>query len=225
VLLLSTSAWAGTPLPDGPHIVVTGNGKVTVAPDQVRVSAQFVSRDPQPLTAKRSVDEAVNRYLAVLSRFAIAKGDVEAGNLSTSEQMSFHEGKRISNGYMAQRDVSVLLKDVTQLNQLMDAGLASGASNVWPSKFESAREDALLIEAKTRAAEDARSKAEQVARSFGAHLGPVYSIDSLQMHSSVSFDNYAPPPAAPDVGASVAVYLQPTIDYSQFVQVVFELKR
>ena len=53
---LATPAWAGTPLPDSPHIVVTGSGKVSVAPDQVRVSAQFEARDPQPLAAKRSVD-------------------------------------------------------------------------------------------------------------------------------------------------------------------------
>lgn len=224
-MLLVTPAWAGTPLPDAPHIVVTGMGKVSAAPDQVRVSAQFEARDPQPLAAKRSVDQAVARYLIVLGDFAIAKPDIEAGGLSSYEQVSFHEGKRVSNGHVAQRNVTVVLKDVDQLNRLIDAGLAAGANNVSPLKFESAREEALLVDAKTQAAEDARRKAEQVAQSFGARLGPVYSIDSLQMHSSVSYDVYAAPAAAPDVGASVAPYFQPSIDYTQFVQVVFELRR
>lgn len=222
---LSTPAWAGTPLPDAPHIVVTGMGKVSVAPDQVRVSAQFEARDPQPLAAKRSVDQAVARYLAVLGDFAIAKSDIEAGSLSSYEQVFFHEGKRVSNGQVAQRNVSVVLKRLDQLNGLIDAGLAAGANNVSPLKFESAREEALLVEAKAKAADDARSKAEQVAQSFGARLGPVYSIDSLQMQSSVSYNNYAVPAAAPDVGASVAPYFQPSIDYTQSVQAVFELRR
>jgi uncharacterized protein YggE len=222
---LATPAWAGTPLPDSPHIVVTGSGKVSVAPDQVRVSAQFEARDPQPLAAKRSVDEAVGRYLAILGDFAISKPDIEAGSLSSYEQVFFHEGKRVSNGFVAQRNVTVVLKNLDQLNRLIDGGLAAGANTVSPLKFESAREEALLVEAKAKAAEDARSKAEQVAHGFGARLGPVYSIDSLQMYSSVSYNSYAPPAAAPDVGASVAPYFQPSIDYTQSVQVVFELRR
>src|SRR5690606_1171214 len=101
LLFACGTAFAGTPLPDAPHIVVSGQGEVSAKPDAARVQFDFESRAPQPLPAKQAVDAAVNRLLGGLD----ASEDVDYGD----------DGERTSNGFVASRSVTVLLKDIDRL--------------------------------------------------------------------------------------------------------------
>lgn len=85
----TTTANAGTPLPDGPHIVASGQGKVSVKPDSARVRFDFASRAAQPLPAKQAVDAAVNRLLAGLDAFGVQDADVTASSLDASEDVNY----------------------------------------------------------------------------------------------------------------------------------------
>ena len=78
LLLSCTTALAGTPLPDGPHIVVTGEGKLSTKPDSARVRFDFEQRATQPLPAKQAVDAAVNKLLASLGTYGIEDKDITA---------------------------------------------------------------------------------------------------------------------------------------------------
>lgn len=223
---LAPSAFAGTPLPDAPHIVVAGQGKVTVKPDSARLSFEFASRAAQPLQAKKTVDQGVNRLLEALSGFGIADEDIEAGGLQASEDVDYTDsGKRVSNGYEASRTVTVLLKRIDRLNDLIDAGLASGATGFRNLVFESTRAAELRAEAKRKAIQHARDQANDTAGAFGMALGPIYSIDSAT--SQVEFGYRAQTLDSVTVtGSSTAGrYIQPTVDYAENVRAVFELKR
>ena len=64
-MALSTApAMADTPLPDGPHVVANGSGKVVAAPDMAEISVSVNVIDPASTRAKARVDDAVNRFLA-----------------------------------------------------------------------------------------------------------------------------------------------------------------
>ncbi|MDN5782226.1 MAG: SIMPL domain-containing protein, partial [Luteimonas sp.] len=82
-------AFAGTPLPDAPHVVASGQGKVSAKPDSARVEFNFVQRSQQPLPAKQAVDVAVNRLLDGLDAFGIADKDITASGLDASEDVDY----------------------------------------------------------------------------------------------------------------------------------------
>ncbi|GGD51059.1 SIMPL domain-containing protein [Pseudoxanthomonas indica] len=224
---LAGTAWAGTALPDGPHISVSGEGKVSAKPDQVRLVFEFESRNAQVLPAKQSVDNAVNKVLALLPGFGIEDADVTASELSASEDIDYsNSGRRISNGYEASRRVTVVLKDIGRVNQLIDAGLAAGASGFGGVDFESSQAEQLREQARAMAAENARSKASASVKHFGATLGPIYSIGSV---NSQSPDRYGATLDAVTVSGSrrrsEGVYLRPSVEFVETVQVVFDVKR
>lgn len=226
LFIASLPALAGTPLPDAPHIVVSGEGKVSAPPDSVRLSFEFESRASQPLPAKQSVDQGVNRLLARLTDFGIADSDIRASDLSASEDIDYTDsGRRVSNGFEASRSVSVLLKPVDRLNELIDAGLAAGAKGFSGLAFESTQATALRSEAKRKAIEKVRSQASETAAAFGASLGAVYSVDSVG--SNTRFDYYGRTLDRITVTGNRAPgrYLAPTVEYSENVSAVFELKR
>lgn len=228
LLCIPLPSLAGTPLPDGPHIVVTGEGKVSASPDSARIRFDFEHRGATTLPAKQGVDAAVNRLLDRLSAFEIADADVQASELSASEDVDFDDkGKRVSNGFVAERNVTVVLKNVDRLNEFLDAGLAAGATTIADVSFESTHAERLREEAKDKAVSDAKEKAAAMARAFAAGLGAIYSINSVntrigEHYSATTLDSITVSGSrVPRPGR----YLQPTVDYSASVSAVFELQR
>lgn len=225
--MAASTAMAGTPLPDGPHIVVSGEGKATVKPDSAQVRVRFEQRAEQPLPAKQTVDRQVNALLAGTGRFGIAESDIRASDLSVSEDVVFDKSdRRVSNGHVAERSVSVVLNDLERLNEFLDFCLSAGASDISQVSFESTRAADLRTEAKRKAVANAREKGEEMALAFGARLGRVYSIDSVNSRFANGWG------AVPLSGIQVTGsrlgsgrYLQPTVDYSESVNAVFELVR
>ncbi len=226
-LAASWNVQAGTPLPDGPHIVVSGEAKVSVKPDSARIRFDFEHHAESPLPAKQSVDSSVNTLLAVLQGYGVADADISASDLNAAEDVEYTDsGKRVSNGYEATRSVTVVLKEIDRLNELLDDGLRSGAREIGTIVFESRRAEDLREQAKLEAVAEARAKAADMAKAFGADIGPVYSIDSVGSrlasgYGATTLDSIV----VTGSRAAGGRYLQPTVEYAASVSAVFELLR
>ncbi len=227
LLLACPVAFAGTPLPDAPHVVASGQGKVSTKPDTARVQFEFEQRAPRPLPAKHAVDTAVNRLLDGLDAYGVADEDITASSLDASEDVDYgNDGTRTSNGFIASRSVTVLLKDVDRLNEFLDAGLAAGAHGIGSVAFESSSQDSLRAQARQQAVADARAKAAEMAAAFGARLGPVYSIGSINsryasQYGATTLDRVEVTGSRMQRGR----YVQPEVEYTETVSAVFELQR
>lgn len=131
----------------------------------------------------------------------------------------------MSSGFVASRSVTVLLRQVARLNAFLDTGLAAGADEIADVSFESSRADALREEARRKAVDDARAKAEGMATAFGARLGPVYSIDSAgsnqaARYGATTLDRIE----VTGTRMSPGRYLQAEVEYTGSVSAVFELQ-
>ncbi len=231
LLAVAGMANAGTPLPDGPHIVVSGAGRVSVAPDMARVVLSVSKRDPVAANAKLAVDAAVNGYLEVLKRNRIAEADVTASAISVNEDYEWQNNRKVSRGFRGSRNVSVHLRDVPKLNALLDGGLAAGMNQIDAVNFESSREDALRQEARRKAAAQSRERATELATAYGATLGKIYSINSVGSSMANRYGGELGTVTvtgtamnAPGV-VPVGQYLAPTIEFNERVDVVFDLQR
>ena len=226
---LSTApAMADTPLPDGPHVVANGSGKVVAAPDMAEISVSVNVNDPASTRAKARVDDAVNRFLAELDRQGVAAADIEASDLALNEDVDTNDdGRRVSNGYNARRAVAFKLRDLSKFNALLDAALAAGMNRFSNADFTSSRADALRAEARAKAAADATSRARELAAGFNARLGSVYSINSANSDLSSRFRYGQGSLDSVSVTGSAAApgrYLKPEIEFSESVTAVFTIQ-
>lgn len=227
-LMLTAPCLAGTPLPDSPHVVASGEGKVTVAPDlaTVTISAQY--RNPVAATAKQSVDRSIAAFLALAPQFGLGSQDVTASDLSLSEDVDYDQrDRRVSNGFIARREVNVRLRTIERLGEFLDAAVAAGLNEIDSVSFESTRKETLKLQARAKAVADAREKAAGLAEAFGTSLGAVYSINSV---TSGLGDGYGGTLDRVQVTGSRARadtgrYLQPRVDYTERVSAVFELTK
>lgn len=229
-MLISMSiqpARAGTPLPDAPHVVANGEGRVSAKPDSAQVSLSVSARDADAAVVKRRVDDAVNGFLAALKQRSISTDDVSASALAINEDVEYEDGKRISRGFRGQRSVQVRVRDIASINAIINEGLAAGMNGVDSVSFKSLREDALRQQAREAAAAQSRERASALAAAYGARLGRVYSINSVNSNImnryGASLDRVvvtgsrAPAPAAP------GQYIKPSIEFNEGVDVVFEI--
>jgi hypothetical protein len=225
-LLLGTPCFAGTPYPDAPHVVASGEGKVTVAPDMATISLGVDYHNASAAAAKQAVDRSVNALLKLAPEYAVAAAGVTASDLSLSEDVDNDDrGRRVSNGFRAKRDVEVKLRNLDRLNAFLDAALAAGATGIDDVSFASSHADDLRHQARDKAAADARAKASDLARGFDAVLGPVYSIDSVDSNRTQGYGQTLDRVEVTGGRINPGRYLQPTVDYTERVSVVFELKR
>jgi uncharacterized protein YggE len=227
-LLLSAPVFAGTPYPDAPHVVANGEGEVVVAPDMATVTLTAQYKNASPAAAKQAVDRSINAVLKLAPRFGLAPTDITASDLSLEKRWRTDDSdRRIDEGYAASREIKLKLRDLGKLNALVDAALAAGMNQIDGVDFESSHEDELRLQARAKAAVDARAKATELAKGFDAMLGPVYSINSVNSNVAQSYGNAATLDRIQVTGSrtDAGQYLQPTVTYSERVAVVFELKR
>lgn len=221
--LSPAAAVAGTPLPDAPHVVVQGEGLVSVAPDSATVSMVARHRSANAGDAKRVVDGAVAALLMVAPDFDVAPD----GHHRLRPRPARGRGIRRQQpptAHVASREVKVRLGDLERLGAWMDAALAAGFTDVFDVSFS--QQVRLREHARVRAVADAREKAGGLAAAFGGRLGPVYSINSLnsmqtQGYGNTALDRIQVTGSRIDSGR----YLQPKIDFTERASAVFEIAR
>ncbi|MGY1424452.1 SIMPL domain-containing protein [Lysobacter sp. A289] len=225
--LAPAAAIAGTPLPDAPHVVVQGEGEVSVAPDAAIISMVARHRASNPGEAKRVVDRAVDALLKAAPGFDVHSDDITTSDLALREDIDYDDNDRpLPPAHVASREVKVRLDDLDTLGAYMDAALAAGFTDIADVTFKSSKEASLREEARAHAVADAREKATGLANAFGGNLGPVYSINSVnsvQAHGygNTTLDRIQVTGTRMDSGR----YLQPTIDFTERVSAVFEISR
>ena len=225
-LFLSSPSFAGTPYPDAPHVVATGNGEINVVPDEATVVLSADIHDPDAARAKQGVDRAVNAVVALAPRYGAEPKDVTAADLSLSEDIDTdRDGRRTSNGFEASREIKVKLHSLDRVNAFIDDALAAGMTSIDRIEVSSGNPDTLAKQAREKAAADARTQAAELARSLGATLGPVYSIDSVDSNREHSYGGNLDRIEVTGSRVNTGRYLQPVVRYSAQVSVVFELKR
>lgn len=227
LLAVSPVVLAGTPLPDGPHIVVRGEGTVSAVPDSAEVTMTVQHVAATPAEAKRVVDEAVNALIAAAPGFDVAPGDITASDLHLQRKAEEDDqGRPLPVGYSAYRRVKVTLGDIQRLGEYTDATLALGFTGIGNIDFQSTREDALREEARAKAVAQAREQAAGLIAKFGGTLGPVYSINSVdsslaQGYGAQTLDRIQVTGSRVDL----AQYLRPNIEFVEEVSAVFEINR
>ncbi|APV68793.1 oxidative stress defense protein [Salmonella enterica subsp. enterica serovar Essen] len=221
---LSAMSAQASELPEGPHIVTSGTASVDAVPDIATLAIEVNVAAKDAATAKKQADERVAQYLSFLEQNQIAKKDISAANLRTQPDYDYQNGKSILKGYRAVRTVEVTLRQLDKLNSLLDGALKAGLNEIRSVSLGVAQPDAYKDKARKAAIDDAIHQAQALAAGFNSKLGPVYSV---RYHVS----NYQPSPVVRMMKAADAApvsaqetYEQPTIQFDDQVDVVFQLE-
>ncbi|WP_204383498.1 SIMPL domain-containing protein, partial [Aeromonas veronii] len=165
-------------VPQAPHLVVSGYAEQKTEPDMLTLNVAVSALDKQGLKAKQQVDTKVAAFFSQLEGLGIKRSDVEAGNLMVSPEYQYGENKKpVLLGYRAQRQLAVKLYQLDKLSPLMDTALKAGLESVSQIEYGLKSPQVIKEQARLNAVEDAKTKAESLAKAFGMKLGKVYSVE------------------------------------------------
>lgn len=150
---------------------VTGEGKAEVKPDNATVRAGVQVNAATEKEAKDQMNSAINKVTAAIKALGIAESDIKTDNFNINPNYDYSQGAQKINGYSGNTNITIKVKDVTKVNQVIDTATANGANVIGGAQFDNVDKTAAENEARVKAVADARAKAQNAARVAGFTLG------------------------------------------------------
>ncbi len=204
--------------PDG--IRVSGVGKVTADPDIAHVQLGVDTFDEEVGPALAENNTKASRIIEAVKAAGVADEDIGTTGFNVSAQRDYRqEGPDNIVGFQVSNTVTVTMRDIDAVGDVLQAALDAGANNVHNFSMSVDDADELRQEARVKAIEDARERAEVMAEAAGVTLGAATSISE----SSVGVPS--PTTVRLDFAAAEgAVPIEPgELELTVTVQVVFAI--
>lgn len=163
------------------NITVTGEGKVKYTPDIGYIHAGVASDGKTATEAWQKNADAVKKLFEALKGFGIEAKDMKTSGLNVSPRYDQPKGKAPEVvGYTASYDLNVTVRRLDDLGKVLDGLAAAGANRNMGVGFGCSDPEKLLDQARLKAVQEARKKAEIYATGAGCGLGLVDSISESQ---------------------------------------------
>ena len=170
------------------RISVSGTGEAEAAPDIARFvfGTEFSEADLATASEKSRLDAA--RIREALRAGGVKEEDIRTLHMSVEPVMEYHEAQRQGAlvpvlpkvvGYTARIALEATLRDLEAAGGLVDGAVKAGASRVEGPIMEIDNPEKLSDQARARAMEDARRRADVLAQAGGFRIGPVVTVTEM----------------------------------------------
>ena len=193
-------------------ISFSGHGEVEATPNIANIYFT-ISKDDKTVSAAQADVAAVEKdTLAVLTAKGVADADVQTTDASFNPKYEYQQvacppnpvpvtttgmsspgivclpGRQVLVGYTASESITVKVRNIDTVGDIMQALGTTGVTNLSGPDFSIDNPDALQAQARKLAIDDAKSKAEVLAKDLGISLGKIesFSDDSV---SPVMYSN------------------------------------
>lgn len=188
VALTAASSMAAAQPPPGPRpaappppatIQVTGQAKVSQAPDRVYIDIGVATQARQSEAATSQNAARISAVIAAVKRVSGSGAQLTTLEYSVSPDYSYSRngGTPVIVGYTASNVVRVRLDDLSRVGRVIDAATQAGSNRVQDIHFALRDEQAPRTEALREAALDARQDAQALAGALGLRVVRVLSVD------------------------------------------------
>lgn len=168
------------PAPRRPTLTVTGEGRAAGVPDMASFATGVVTDGKTAREALDANNLKVAELIAALKEAGIEARDIATSGFSVQPQYAPPKEKTTEPprvvGYQVRNSVSVRVRDLARLGDLLDRLVTSGANQVGGISFTIADPSKLEDEARTDAVSKARHQAEIIAQASGVRLVRVLNI-------------------------------------------------
>jgi uncharacterized protein YggE len=167
-------------------ITVVGQGSVRIKPDVARVSIGVETSAETVSEAVAENESNMESILAALKDLGIEDKDIQTMNYSITldrypESLPSAEAgsSQPQPVYRVSNMVTVIIRDLDKVGDVLDAVIEAGANNIWGVSFSLDDPKAAQVDARADAIADAQARAEALAELSGVQLGPVMSVSEV----------------------------------------------
>lgn len=163
-----------------PQISVAGEGKVKVVPDQVTITATVETKGNVAKEVKKQNDQQMEAVLKIIKKMNLAPADYRTQRVSLNPVYDYEKKK---TSYNATQTVEILVRDLSQYDDLMEGLVNQGINRIDNVVFQSSKLAQYQSEARKLAMKDAKLKAEDYVSVLGQKVGKAMTIsDNSQVY-------------------------------------------
>jgi uncharacterized protein len=206
------------PKQDRRQVMVVGSGKVQGTPDTLTIGASIEASASDVSAAMNQSSDRTNAVIdALVNNAKVDRKDISTTTVNLQPQ--YGTDSSTITGYRATNSISVKIRNAASASQTLALIVSTGGNSTRINSVNYSIDDdsQLVKDARARAYNDAKARADQYAQLSGLKLGKVIAITEAGASS--------PPPSPPVPSAAVeAVPLEPgeqTVGFS--VTVIWEL--
>ncbi len=210
------------------HISVSGQGRVTVAPDIATVTVGVETMQPSLAEAQAEATTKMEAIIQTAKDAGIAADDIVTTNYAVNviQEYDNNGNPAAISGYRVSNQVELTVRQIDDLGTILESVVAEGANAIYGIAFSVDDSTAAASQARRQAVEDARQKADELASAAGVEITGILSITESSSSSGppepFQIDS-ASAGSARDASASVPVQTG-TNEIQITVQVVYEIR-
>jgi hypothetical protein len=194
---------------NSPFLVsVSADAKVYGAPDIA--TASFGVQTGRQSTAKAAMElvkKNMTNVLAAVKKAGVADKDITTQSFWLSPVYDYVNGSQVPRGYEANQSLSVKIRDLDTIGEVLTAATSAGANQAGGIDFSIDNPDSLSAEARTQAIAKAKVKVQELADSLGMEIvkltnfseGSGYPQPRVMMMDSKSTAGFGGEAIAPSV--------------------------
>jgi uncharacterized protein len=161
-----------------PQIVVSGEGKIKVTPDQAVITVGVENTGNEAAEVKKKNDEAIDAIIKYIKKMKIAATDYQTQRVSLYKSYDYQKKK---NNFTASQNIVINLKDLSKYDELMMGLVDSGANVIQGVDFKSSKVAQYESEARIKAVQNAKAKASDYASALNQKVGKALLVSDNSM--------------------------------------------
>ncbi len=162
---------------DGTLLSVSARADASRTPDVATLSTGVVTQASDANAALKANSAQMAKVVATIRAAGVAERDVQTSGISIQPQYRYAENQPPAiTGYQASNTVSLKVRDIARLGQVLDALVAAGANQVNGPNFEIDKPEVVYDEARKAALAQAQARAQMYANTLGMRVRRIVSI-------------------------------------------------
>lgn len=213
---------------DKETITISATGEVDSKPDLAvaNISVTTEGRDSQAVQEQNT--KKINKVTTYLKDNGIAEDDIKTQNYNLYPRYDYFDGSQVLSGYTLFQTVSIKMRDLDKVGEIVKGVVQNGANTIDSLNFTIDKPNDIKQEARKLALENAKAKAQELAKVAGLSLGKIRSFSESGDIAPPLFPYYNAESRSAGMGGgdtAAAPDVQPgSTKVSATVYVTFELK-
>lgn len=159
-------------------ITVTGVGTVNVAPDMVTIDLGVETFNTDVKEAFSQANATLRAVVDAIKAVGVVDTDINTSNLSIYNTSRYDSVSGVEErGYQISNNVRVVVRNVAQIEDVIDAAINAGANSIYGLTFGISDPATAESQARAEAVANANARATELATLVGASVGNVVAID------------------------------------------------
>ncbi|MDO8617939.1 MAG: SIMPL domain-containing protein [Candidatus Uhrbacteria bacterium] len=206
-------------------ITMDGEGKVTGKPTLAQIDLGMFMEGKDVPELQNQNSQKVNAIIAAMKGLGIAEADLQTSNYTISPKFEYKDGSQNVVGYMISQNLNLKVRDLSKLSAVLAKAGQLGTNQVNGVSFTIDDPTELKQEARKKALQDARNKAQELADALGVKVERVVTFAESSNPMIQPFPYMYKAEATGLGGGGTAPDIQPgSLDVISRVSVTFEIR-